>query len=425
MPIELKMPALSPTMEKGTLAKWLIGVGDVVRPGDLLAEIETDKATMEFESVDEGRLAVILVPEGTDDVPVGTVIATLSDAGDVPAIEAEPDQLAAAEAAAASIAGPPPEAVVVPTRQENKAATTPRASPADRVKVSPLAARIAHARGIDLSNIAGSGPNGRITRADLGLRPSTPPLDVAMRAPEPTERALPAAPAGVPFEAVKLSGMRKTIARRLTLAKQTVPHFYLSIDCRLDPLLEVRRELNAALERRGVKLSVNDFLIKALARALEKVPDANVQFAGDELYRFGRVDISIAVAIDGGLFTPVIVDAGAKQLSAIAREAQALAAQAREGRLSPEQYQGGTVSISNLGMFGIERIFPVINPPQAMILGVGAAQERVVPMAGQPTIATLITITASFDHRAIDGATAAQTMTALRNLIEEPLQLLA
>lgn len=421
MTIELKMPALSPTMEKGTLAKWLVQVGDRVRPGDLVAEIETDKATMEFEAVDKGRLAAILVPEGTDDVLVGTVIATLDEMdADAPA-EAVPQLLVPAEAAAPSVTAPAAEAARTSPPLLSGAAVAPRARPADKVKVSPLAARIAEARGIDLASLTGTGPNGRIVRADLGLSPVVATQPVAAATPV----GVHAPPAGVPLEAVKLSGMRKTIARRLTLAKQTVPHFYLSVDVRLDALLKLRAELNAALAGEGVKLSVNDFLIKALARALEEVPDANVQFAGDELYRFGQIDVSVAVALDDGLVTPVIADVGAKRLSAIAKEVQALAALARAGKLLSEQYQGGTVSLSNLGMFGVERIFPVINPPQAMILGVGAAQERIVPVDRLPVVATMLTLTASFDHRAIDGAVGARTMAALRAALASPLQMLS
>jgi len=432
MAIELKMPALSPTMEKGTLAKWLVNKGDRVRPGDLLAEIETDKATMEFEAIDEGTISSLVVAAGTDDVAVGTVIALISRKGEE-AAEPLPEE------GTPSISGP------IKTADKSDSATSPadssaelsplqplserqtlraRGSPADRVRVSPLAQRIAEAKGIDLSAVKGTGPNGRIVRADLGV--SSPKDDREVLA----VRAIPAAPvssspppSGIPLETIKLSSMRKTIARRLTEAKQTVPHFYLTARCNLDPLLKLRSELNAHLAGRDVKLSVNDMLIKAMALALVEVPEANVQFGGDELYRFGRVDISMAVAIDGGLITPIIRDAGSLSLSAISKASKTLATKAREGKLSPEDYQGGTASISNLGMFGIDEMFPVINPPQALILGIGAGIEQPWKVGGEIGLATIMAATASFDHRAIDGAVGAEFMRAFRALIERPLLL--
>lgn len=432
MAIELKMPALSPTMEKGTLAKWLVAEGDMVKPGDLIAEIETDKATMEFEAVEEGRISSLIVPEGTDNVAVGTVIALLAGEGEVapgPALE---------EAVSAT-AGPveaarPPEAAALPTvalkpqHAAEVSAPRTRLTPADRIKVSPLAQRIAEAKGISLDGITGTGPNGRIVRADLGIRPL-----VAPPVPVPAASAVAAAPiaaiapppTGVPVESVKLSSMRKTIARRLTESKQTVPHFYLTVRCNLDPLLKLRTELNASLATRGIKLSVNDLLMKAMALALVEVPEANVQFGGDELHRFARVDISMAVAIDGGLITPIIRDVASLSLSAIAEASKTLAAKARDGKLAPEDYQGGTASISNLGMFGIDEMFPVINPPQALILGIGAGVEQPWKVDGQIGLATIMAATASFDHRAIDGAVAAQFMAALRGIVENPINLLA
>jgi len=427
MAIELKMPALSPTMEKGTLAKWLVKPGDMVKPGDLLAEIETDKATMEFEAVDEGQVASLVVPEGTADVLVGTVIALLGESG-----EADPEPVL--EEAEPAIAGPveaaptPSDPAPTPPRPAPEAAAPrTRLSPAERVKVSPLALRIAEAKGIDLNAIKGTGPNGRIVRADLGIGPLVAPrhdpVPQAITAAAATVIAPP--PAGVPVETVKLSSMRRTIARRLTESKQNVPHFYLTARCNLNALVKLRGELNASLAPRGIKLSVNDMLIKALALALVEVPDANVQFGGEDLHRFGRVDISMAVAIEGGLITPVIKGADTLSLSAIATQAKALAAKARDGRLTPEEYQGGTVSISNLGMFGIDEMFPVINPPQALILGVGAGVEQPWKVDGAIALATIVALTASFDHRAIDGAVAAQFMAALRGLVEEPVRLLA
>ncbi|WCT74539.1 dihydrolipoamide acetyltransferase family protein [Sphingomonas naphthae] len=419
MAIELRMPALSPTMEKGTLAKWLIAEGDWVKPGDLLAEIETDKATMEFEAIDEGRIAQLLVDEGTDDVAVGTVIALLGQEADSPASRPLEE---AVPAIAGIVEAAPPAPVVPPSRTEAPATSRARPSPADRVKVSPLALRIAEAKRIDLSGISGSGPNGRIVRSDLGLKPiaSPPP---ASQATTPVA-VLPVAsppPAGVPVETVKLSSMRRTIARRLSDSKQSVPHFYLTVRCNLYALLGLRAKLNDGLAARGIKLSVNDMLIKAMALALVDVPDANVQFGGEELHRFGRVDIAMAVAIEGGLITPIIRDVGTLSLSAIAQASKALATKAREGRLAPEEYQGGTASISNLGMFGIDEMVPVINPPQALILGIGAGIEQPWKVDGQIALATIMAATASFDHRAIDGAVAARFMAAFRNYVETPL----
>jgi pyruvate dehydrogenase E2 component (dihydrolipoamide acetyltransferase) len=404
MAIELKMPALSPTMEKGTLARWLVGEGDEIKPGDLVAEIETDKATMEIEAADGGRMSRLVVPAGTEDVAVGTVIALLGDQAEA---VREP-VVAAASPAPAPQPAPPAK----------------RLPPAERIKVSPLAQRIAEAKGIDLSGIAGTGPNGRIVRADLGLGPQA--AAVAPAAPSaPPAPAIAPPPAGVPVETVKLSAMRKTIARRLTEAKQTVPHFYLTARCHLDPLLALRDALNASLAARGTRLSVNDMLMKAMALALEAVPDANVQFGGDALHRFGRVDIAMAVAIDGGLITPVIRDVGSLSLSALAQASKAMAAKAREGKLAPEDYQGGTASISNLGMFGIDEMIPVINPPQALILGIGAGIEQPWKVDGALGLATVMAATASFDHRAIDGATAAQFMAAFRELVEAPLRIVS
>ncbi|WP_336965176.1 pyruvate dehydrogenase complex dihydrolipoamide acetyltransferase [Sphingobium aquiterrae] len=428
MAIELKMPALSPTMEKGNLAKWLVAEGDVVKIGDLIAEIETDKATMEFEAIDEGRISKLVVAEGTDDVVVGAVIALLAEEGEAehpPAAARVP--VPAPPAVAPDPAPAPLPASATPPAIEVVAAVTPkkRTPLADRIKVSPLAARIAEAKGLDLSVVRGTGPNGRIVRADLGiaslLRAAASPVPDAPAA----AAIIDSPPAGVPVETVKLNAMRKTIARRLSQSKQTVPHFYLTARCQIDPLLKLRAELNAGLADRGIKLSVNDFLIKALALALGAVPDANVQFGGDELHRFSRVDIAMAVAIEGGLVTPVIRDAGSLSLSAIAQKSRELAAKARDGKLMPEDYQGGTASISNLGMYGIDEMFPVINPPQAMILGVGAGIEQPWKVDGEIALATLIAATASFDHRAIDGAVAAQLMAAFREFVERPFLILS
>jgi pyruvate dehydrogenase E2 component (dihydrolipoamide acetyltransferase) len=423
MSIELKMPALSPTMEKGTLAKWLVAVGDAVRPGDLIAEIETDKATMEFEAIDEGVVSSLVIAEGTDDVAVGTVIALLSVSGEAVAAPAEPvAEVAVVKQPSVEIAKPV-NTIAVPTNPSAVEADAVTATDAS-VSASPLARRIATAKGLSLSAIRGTGPRGRIVKADLGL---TPVLTQEKRvAVAPTTAVVSQAPAvGVPFDTIKLSTMRKTIARRLTEAKQTIPHFYLTARCNLDALLKLRVALNESLASKNVRLSVNDMLIKGMSLALQLVPDANVQFGGEELYRFNRVDIAMAVAIEGGLVTPVIRDTGVLSLSAISQKSKALAALARDGKLMPEDYQGGTASISNLGMFGIDEMFPVINPPQSLILGVGAGVEQPWKVDGAIALATVIALTASFDHRAIDGATAAQFMAALRDMIENPMQIVA
>jgi len=416
MAIELEMPALSPTMEKGTLAKWLVAIGDEIKSGDMIAEIETDKATMEFEAVDEGRIAALLIAEGTDDVPVGTIIATLAEDGEevaaAPAITAPPS---AAEADAAV------EEQTLPPRATPEPAFAAHAD-IQTAHATPLARRIASFKGLSLSSLKGSGPRGKIVKADLGL-PSllSPPSTIMAQAKQPQAAVVYDPPAGVPVESVKLTTMRKTIARRLSESKQTVPHFYLTARCNLDPLLKLRSELNESLAARGIKLSVNDFMIKALAKAIAEVPDANVQFGGDMLHRFSRSDISMAVAIDGGLITPVIRDAASLSLSAIAEQSKALAAKARDGKLEPGDYEGGTASISNLGMFGIDEMFPVINPPQALILGIGAGIEQPWKVDGEMALATIMSATASFDHRAIDGAAAAAFMAAFKSLVENPL----
>lgn len=417
MAIELRMPALSPTMENGTLAKWLVTEGDTVKAGDLIAEIETDKATMEFEAADEGRIAKLIVAEGTVDVGVGTVIALIAEEGEAvsePAM-AEP----AATPASVETASPPcAPARVSPTPRHD---LIPVPVLDEGANATPLARRIAAIKSITLSGIKGTGPRGRIIKADLDLPAFLSPAPVAIAAGP----VIAPPPKGVPVETVKLSSMRKTIARRLSESKQTVPHFYLTARCNLDPLLKLRSELNASLEPRGIKLSANDMLIKAVAMALIEVPEANVQFGGDELHRFGRADISMAVAIDGGLITPVIKGADTLSLSAIAQQAKALAAKARQGKLAPEDYQGGTASISNLGMFGIDEMFPVINPPQALILGIGAGVEQPWNVNGGITLATIMAATGSFDHRAIDGAVAAEFMKAFRELVDSPLRLVA
>jgi pyruvate dehydrogenase E2 component (dihydrolipoamide acetyltransferase) len=438
MPIELKMPALSPTMEEGTLAKWLVKEGDTVKSGDLLAEIETDKATMEFEAVDEGVISQILVAEGSDNVKVGTVIAVIAgedeDPGAAKAAPAVKDEapraaepaktVAPAEAGAAPVSAPTP---AVPAF----AGTT---DDGERIKASPLAKRIAAEKGIDLSTITGSGPGGRIVKDDLEGAPAVAPA-AAAAAPTATAAVPAAAPApaaagpipdfGIPHEDEKLSGMRKTIARRLSQSMQEAPHIYLTVDIRLDALLKLRGELNASLEGRGVKLSVNDMLIKALAVALERVPACNVSFGGDVMRRYQRADISVAVSIPGGLITPIITDAGGKSMSKISTEMAELAARAKESKLQPQEYQGGTASISNMGMMGIKQFTAVINPPQAMIMAIGAGEKRPYIVDDALSVATVMTATGSFDHRAIDGADGALLMKTFKELVESPLGLVA
>ena len=418
MPIEIKMPALSPTMEEGTLAKWLIKVGDTVSSGDIMAEIETDKATMEFEAVDEGVIADIAVPAGTEGVKGGTVIATLTceDEEDSAVTMPKAEVKATAEPAKSA----EPSTVSVSTPQPTAAPV----SKSGRVVASPLAKRIAAQRGVDLGEIRGSGPSGRIVKSDVeGAQDSTP--SETQRAPAP-QAAVDAVPDfSIPYEAEKLNNVRKTIARRLTEAKQTIPHIYLTVDARLDGLLRLRGELNKALEPDGVKLSVNDLLIKALAKALIRVPKCNVSFAADELRKFTRADISVAVAAPSGLITPIVVDAATKGVAQISTEMKALADKAREGKLQPHEYQGGTASLSNLGMFGIKQFEAVINPPQGMIMAIGAGEQRPYVVDGALAIATVMSATGSFDHRAIDGADGAQLMQAFKDLVENPLGLVA
>jgi pyruvate dehydrogenase E2 component (dihydrolipoamide acetyltransferase) len=418
MPIAIKMPALSPTMEEGTLAKWLVKVGDKVSSGDIMAEIETDKATMEFEAVDEGVITAIAVAEGTEGVKVGTVIATLTGEDEDAAAEPAPK----AEAPVAASAPAPAPAAPAPAAPA-AAAMTPKG---DRVIASPLAKRIAEQTGVDLKALRGSGPGGRIVKADV--ESAQPGAAAPAPAPTPAASAAPAAPTpdfGIPYEAEKLGNVRKVIARRLTEAKQTIPHIYLTVDVRLDALLKLRGQLNKALEADGVKLSVNDLLIKALAKALIRVPKCNVSFAGDELRKYSRADVSVAVAAPSGLITPIIFDAATKGVAQISTEMKALADKAKAGKLQPHEFQGGTASLSNLGMFGIKQFEAVINPPQAMIMAVGAGEQRPYVVDGALSVASVMSATGSFDHRAIDGADGAQLMQAFKDLVENPLGLVA
>ncbi len=417
MPIDILMPALSPTMEAGTLAKWLVKAGDTVKSGQVMAEIETDKATMEFEAVDEGVIGEIVIAEGTEDVKVGTKIAVLlvEEDGQNPSPQPSP---ARGEGAAVAEKPSPPAG-------EGGAERRVRGAEADRVKASPLARRIAADKGIDLSALAGTGPGGRIVKADvLGGAPAvSAPAAAAIRPAAPASDFTP--PADVPFEEIKLPGMRKVIAKRMAESKSTVPHFYLTVDVELDALMASRKALNTALEKQGVKLSVNDFIIRACGLSLKKVPDANAMFAGDRMYRFQRADISVAVAVPGGLVTPVIRGACSKGLADISTEMKALADKARDGKLMPEDYQGGTFSISNLGMMGIKQFEAVINPPQGAILAVGAGEQRAVVRNGAIAIATVMSVTLSVDHRVLDGAIGAAFLAEFKRLIEEPLLMLA
>jgi pyruvate dehydrogenase E2 component (dihydrolipoamide acetyltransferase) len=438
MPIELKMPALSPTMEEGTLAKWLVKEGDEVKSGDILAEIETDKATMEFEAVDEGTVAKILVPEGSEGVKVGAPIAILAgegeDASEAAAAAPKPDTApppppkAAAEpkADATPKTAPPPQAPV----ETPAAPPQPARAEGERIKASPLARRLAQAQNIDLSTLQGSGPGGRIVRADIdaavGKTPAAAPSGAPAASALATHAVLPGPiEQAIPHEAIKLSNVRKTIARRLTESKQQIPHIYLTVDINLDALLKLRSELNAGLESRGVKLSVNDLLIKALAQSLIEVPECNVSFAGDQLFKYQRADISVAVSIPAGLITPIIVGAESKSVSAISTEMKELAGLARDGKLQPQQYQGGTASLSNMGMYGIKNFEAVINPPQGMIMAIGAGEKRPYVINDSLQIATVMSATGSFDHRAIDGADGAKLMQAFKRLVENPLAMLA
>ena len=445
MPIAIKMPALSPTMEEGTLAKWLVKPGDTISSGDIMAEIETDKATMEFEAVDEGTLASIAVEEGTEGVKVGTVIAMLAEEGeDVDAVAKagagssdESDEAAPAATSSAGTDDGAKDAVKEPdAKQEPKPApqSAPKPAPApdgDRIIASPLAKRIAEQQGIDLASLTGSGPNGRIVKADVeaaeagSAAPAKPRDDATaeMAAPRKPSKTPAESEYGAPYEEEKLSSVRKIIARRLTESKQQVPHYYLAVDVRLDALLDLRKQLNATLEADGIKLPVNDLLIKALARALMRVPQCNVSFQGETIHRYSRADVSVAVAAPSGLITPIVTEADTRGLASISTAMKALAEKAREGKLQPHEYQGGTASLSNLGMFGIKQFDAVINPPQGMIMAVGAGEPRPFVIDGALQVATVMTASGSFDHRAIDGADGAQLMEAFKNLCENPMGL--
>ena len=407
MPIQILMPALSPTMTEGTLAKWAKAVGDTITSGDLLAEIETDKATMEIEAVDEGILGKILVAEGTEGVPVNQLIGLiLEDGEDASALEA-------ALAPVAAPAAPPAAAAPAP------AAPAP-AKIGNRIIASPLARRLATAKGVDLATLNGSGPKGRIVKRDVeSAAPGAPAPKAEAPSPPP---ALGAPLSPMPdFEAVPHSSMRKTIARRLTESVRDIPHFNVSVDVQLDSLLDTRKRLNT---RDGAeqKISVNDFVIKAIALALARVPACNVSYTDEATLFHQRADISIAVSIDGGLITPIVKDAGNKSRAVIAREAKALAERARAGELQPDEYEGGTFTVSNMGMMGVLSFNSIINPPQGAILSVGAGAPRPVVIDGALSMATVMTLTLAVDHRCIDGVTAAEFIGELKSILEEPLQ---
>jgi pyruvate dehydrogenase E2 component (dihydrolipoamide acetyltransferase) len=434
MPINILMPALSPTMEKGNLAKWLKKEGEAVKPGDVIAEIETDKATMEVEAVDEGVLAKIVVPEGTADVPVNQLIAVLAGEG-------EDVKTAAAQAGAAAAPAPPTPAPA-PAAPQPIVVTPPTApaSAADgqrgRVFSSPLARRLAKEAGIDIGRIAGSGPHGRVIARDVeGAKSGS-----GLRAPEAAPTAAPA-PAAAPsmsdqqiralyeegsYDVVPHDNMRRTIAQRLTASVQTIPHFYLTVDCNIGKLVAAREEINAAAPKDkdgkpAYRLSVNDFVIKALALALQRVPDANVSWTDGGMLKHKHSDIGVAVALPAGLITPIVRNAEAKSLSAISNEVKDLVARARVRRLKPQEYQGGTSSVSNLGMYGIKDFTAVINPPQSTILAVGAGEERAVVRAGKIEAAQMMSVTMSCDHRSVDGALGAVLIGAFKTLIESPV----
>ncbi|MGR3723529.1 pyruvate dehydrogenase complex dihydrolipoamide acetyltransferase [Abyssibius alkaniclasticus] len=430
MPINILMPALSPTMEEGTLAKWLVKEGDSVASGDVIAEIETDKATMEFEAVDEGTIGKIVVAEGTEGVKVNSLIAVLLEEG-----ESAGDIDTRAEAAPAAKAEAAPAAK--PADAAPKAApAAPAAADGNRIFASPLARRIAADKGVDLAAIKGSGPHGRIVKADVeGAKAGAKPAAAAASAaPAPVAAAPSSASADQvkkiyadrEFEEVTLDGMRKTIAARLTEAKSTIPHFYLRRDIELDALMALRAKLNKTVEARGIKLSVNDFIIKACALALQDVPDCNAVWAGDRVLKLKPSDVAVAVAIEGGLFTPVLRDSHQKSLSALSVEMKDLAARAKTRKLAPHEYQGGSFAVSNLGMMGIENFDAVINPPHASILAVGAGVKKpVVNAEGEISVATVMSVTLSVDHRVIDGALGATFLAAIKGYLENPMSMLA
>jgi pyruvate dehydrogenase E2 component (dihydrolipoamide acetyltransferase) len=433
MPIEILMPALSPTMTEGTLAKWVKKEGDEVHSGDVLAEIETDKATMEFEAADDGRLGKILVPEGAQGVKVNQPIAVLLGEGeDAAAIEKAPEP-------PSKPAAPAPQPAPTQHGPQEQAAPQRTISGNGRIFASPLARRMAQQAGLDLATINGSGPQGRIVKADIEAalsaaraQPTAAPSRPSAVPPQPAGAPIPppvlskegvAALAGnLPYTAVPLTAMRRVIARRLTESKQTIPHFYLTIDCEIDRLMRLRAEFNAKSD--AYRISVNDFILRATALALRQVPAANASWSDEAILRWDTVDIAVAVALEDGLITPIVKNADRKGLATIANETKDLAARARAGKLKLEEFQGGTFSISNLGMYGIRDFAAVINPPHGGILAVGAGEQRPLVKNGAIEIATVISCTLACDHRVVDGAVGAQFLAAFKKLVEDPLTML-
>ena len=423
---DILMPALSPTMEEGVLAKWHVQAGDVVKAGDVIAEIETDKATMEVEAVDEGTITDILVAEGTEGVKVNTPIARLADEGG-----------AAAPAPKAAPAAEAPKAEAPKAAEPAKPAAAPAAAPAakaasgERVFSSPLARRLAAQAGVDLKSIKGTGPHGRVVKRDVeaaGKGGATASAPAAASSGIEPAKVQSLAQMGIPdgsYDLIPLDGMRKAIARRMVGSIQQVPHFPLTIDVEIDALLAARVKVNALLEKTGVKVSVNDFVIKAAAMALKAVPEANASYSPEGIALHHHADVAMAVAIDGGLITPIIFKAETKTLSQIAVESKDLAKRAREKKLKPEEFQGGTFSVSNLGMFGIKAFSSIINEPQGAIMSVGAGEQRPVVKNGQLAVATVMTVTVTCDHRVVDGATGARFLQAFKPLIEDPVTMLA
>ncbi len=445
MPINITMPALSPTMEEGNLAKWLVKEGDKVKSGDVIAEIETDKATMEVEAVDEGIVAKIVVPAGTEAVKVNALIAILAEEGEDVAAAAAGGGSSAPKAEAAPApkaeAAPAPATAAAVAPAPAAASAAPAASSGERVFASPLARRLAKEAGLDLKAVSGSGPKGRVVKSDVekavstgGAKAAPAPAAAATAAAAPvmakgaSEEAVLKNFAEGSYELVPHDGMRKTIAKRLQESKQTIPHFYVSVDCELDALLALRAQLNAAAPEKdgkpAYKLSVNDMVIKALALALRDVPDANVSWTDTNMVKHKHADVGVAVSIPGGLITPIIRKAEEKSLSTISNEMKDLGKRAKDRKLKPEEYQGGTTAVSNMGMMGVKSFSAVVNPPHATILAVGAGEERVVVKNGEMKIANVMTVTLSTDHRCVDGALGAELLGAFKRYIENPMGML-
>jgi pyruvate dehydrogenase E2 component (dihydrolipoamide acetyltransferase) len=424
MSINILMPALSPTMTEGKLAKWHVKVGDEVKSGQVICEIETDKATMEVEAVDEGKVGQIVIAEGTEGVKVNAVIAVLLEEGETEVAKGAAPAAPAAQAPAAKPAAPAPAAA--PAAAPAPATASAASSGGARIFASPLAKRIAAEKGLNLSGIKGSGPNGRIVKADVE---NAKPGAAAAAAPAPRPATAPSAgqPAFVaPGDSrVPHTSVRKVIARRMLESKQTVPHFYLTVELEIDALLAARQAINAVTEKKGAKVSVNDMVIKACAKALRDHPECNASWTEDEMIQYGAVDISVAVATDRGLITPIVRNADMKGLAQIATEMKDLAARAKVGKLKLEEFQGGGFTISNLGMFGVKDFAAIINPPQAMILAVGAGEERPVVRKGQVVVRNMMNCTLAVDHRVVDGAMGAQFLQTLRSYVEQPAAMLA